>query len=161
MTRLRPALSEDLPRVRAIVEAAYSPYLVRMGQPPQPMLDDYEARLAAGELQVLEEGGRVIGLLVLVARPDGLLIHNVAVDPAAKGKGHGRTLMGAAEAAARNRGYRRLTLYTHITMTENQAIYRHYGWREEARIEEDGFQRIYFAKDLPSLDHETGHDPEG
>ena len=101
MSRLRPALSEDLPRVRAIVEAAYSPYLVRMGQPPQPMLDDYAARLAAGELQVLEEDGRVIGLLVLLARPDSLLIHNVAVDPAAKGKGHGRTLMIAAEAAAR------------------------------------------------------------
>ncbi len=149
MSRVRLAVSEDLPRVREIVEAAYSPYIPRMGQPPQPMLDDYGARLAAGELQVLEDKGRVIGLLVLVGRPDSLLIHNVAVDPAAKGKGHGRALMAAADAAAKARGYGRLTLYTHVAMTENQAIYRHYGWRELERLDEDGFQRIYFAKDLP------------
>lgn len=148
MSSLRLAVSEDLPRVREIVEAAYSPYIPRMGQPPQPVLDDYRARLSAGELQVLEENGSVIGLLVLIDRLDSLLIDNVAVDPAAKGKGHGRTLLAAAEAIAAARGFSRLTLYTHITMTENQAIYRRYGWREIKRIRENGFERVYFAKDL-------------
>ncbi|MGP1256669.1 MAG: GNAT family N-acetyltransferase [Kiloniellales bacterium] len=148
MSSLRLAVSEDLPRVREIVEAAYSPYIPRMGQPPQPMLDDYRARLSAGELQVLEENGSVIGLLVLIDRLDSLLIDNVAVDPAAKGKGHGRTLLAAAEAIAAARGFSRLTLYTHITMTENQAIYRRYGWREIKRIRENGFERVYFTKDL-------------
>lgn len=148
MSSLRLAVSEDLPRVREIVEAAYSPYIPRMRQPPQPMLDDYRARLSAGELRVLEENGSVIGLLVLIERLDSLLIDNVAVDPAAKGKGHGRTLLAAAEAIAAERGFSRLTLYTHITMTENQAIYRRYGWREIKRIRENGFERVYFAKDL-------------
>lgn len=148
MSRLRLAVSEDLPRVREIVEAAYAPYIPRMRQPPQPMLDDYRARLSAGELQVLEENGRVIGLLVLIDRPDSLLIDNVAVDPAAKGRGYGRTLLAAAETTAAGRGFSRLTLYTHVTMTENQAIYRHYGWREMKRIRENGFERVYFVKDL-------------
>ncbi len=148
MSRLRPAVSEDLPRVREIVDAAYSPYVARMGRPPQPMLDDYAARLAAGELQVLEVAGRVEGLLVLVERPEGLLLHNVAVDPAVKGRGYGSLLLAAAERQARARGFARLTLYTHATMTENQALYRRKGWRLADRITEDGFERFYFVKDL-------------
>ena len=72
----------------------------------------------------------------------------MAVDPAAKGRGYGRTLLAAAETTAAGRGFSRLTLYTHVTMTENQSIYRHYGWREMKRIRENGFERVYFVKDL-------------
>lgn len=148
MSRLRPAVSEDLPRVREIVHAAYDPYIARMGRPPQPMLDDYAAQIAAGELQVLEEAGRVVGVLVLVDKPDSLLLYNVAVDPALKGRGFGRQMLIAAEGAARARGYARITLFTHVTMTENQALYRRAGWREVERVMEAGFERVYFAKDF-------------
>jgi ribosomal protein S18 acetylase RimI-like enzyme/quercetin dioxygenase-like cupin family protein len=148
MEDLRPATADDLPRVRALVDAAYRPYVARMGRPPQPMLDDYAARLAAGELSVLERDGALVGLLVLVERPDGMLLHNVAVDPAVRGQGFGRRLLIAAEAAARARGYARMTLYTHATMTENRALYRRAGWREIGRFTEDGFDRVFFEKHL-------------
>jgi ribosomal protein S18 acetylase RimI-like enzyme len=150
MSALRPADSEDLPRVREIVEAAYGPYIARMGRRPQPMLDDYAARLAAGQLQVLEDAGRVVGLLVLVAEDAGLLLHNVAVDPAVRGRGFGRALLQAAESQAQARGFRRMTLYTHATMTENQALYRRSGWREIGRLTEDGFDRVFFEKTFES-----------
>jgi hypothetical protein len=43
----------------------------------------------------------------------------------------------------------RLTLYTHVVMTENQAIYAHLGYRETARRTENGYHRVFMQKDLP------------
>lgn len=152
MSTLRHAELADLPRVRAIVEAAYGKYVARIGGPPGPMLDDYAARQAAGELQVLEADGDLVGLLVLIDRPDALLLDNVAVAPEAQGRGHGRRLLAAAEAAARARGHARLVLYTHARMHENRALYVRAGWRETGRRTEDGFDRIYFEKSLRETD---------
>jgi ribosomal protein S18 acetylase RimI-like enzyme len=148
MSALRLATPEDLPRVREIVEAAYTPYVARMGQKPGPMLDDYAAHQASGRLSVLEDGGRVVGILVLIDEPDALLLDNVAVDPAVRGRGLGRRLMTAAEEAARTRGHACIRLYTHALMTENQALYRRTGWTETGRMSEKGFDRVYFEKRL-------------
>jgi hypothetical protein len=35
-------------------------------------------------------------------------------------------------------------------MTENQAIYAHLGYAEYARATEEGFERVYLRKQLPS-----------
>ena len=42
---IRPAKAADCAAVEAIVRAAYSIYLDRMGKPPGPMLDDYAAQM--------------------------------------------------------------------------------------------------------------------
>ena len=144
--RLRQATADDLPMIQALVTAAYAPYVVRLGKPPGPMLDDYAARVAAGEVRVLEAGGTVAGLLVLLDQPDHLLLDNVAVDPGYQGRGLGRVLLEAAEAEARRRGRPELRLYTHALMTENQSLYRRHGWEETHRGEEAGYHRIYFRK---------------
>lgn len=146
--RLRKAEAEDLAGIVTLVNAAYAPYAVRLGKPPGPMLDDYAARIAAGEAQVLAVGGALAGLLVLLERPDHLLLDNVAVDPAWQGRGLGRVLLEAAEAEARRRGRGELRLYTHLLMTENQSLYRSLGWEETHRGEEAGFSRVYFRKRL-------------
>jgi ribosomal protein S18 acetylase RimI-like enzyme len=145
---IRPAhLGEDQ-ALRALVVAAYGHYVARIGRAPGPMLDDYAARVARGEAWVLEEDGAVVGLLVLEDRPDGLLLDNVAVAPAAHGRGLGRALIAFAEAEARRRGFLALRLYTHALMTENQALYRHLGFVETGRGTQDGFDRVFMAKRL-------------
>ena len=53
------------PSTRSIVDAAYSPYIPRIGRPPGPMGDDYAARVAAGQAWVAERDGTVQGILVL------------------------------------------------------------------------------------------------
>lgn len=148
MAILRLARADDLPAVRALVAAAYARYLPRMGRPAGPVTDDYAAHQSVDALQVLEEDGRIVGVLVLIERDDALLLDNVAVAPDAQGRGHGKVLIAAAEATARARGYRRITLYTHATMTENRALYARTGWRETGRRREKGFDRVYFEKDL-------------
>jgi hypothetical protein len=57
--------------------------------------------------------------------------------------------MEFAELRARQLRLPRLTLYTHVVMTENQAIYAHLGYREVERRTTNGYHRVYMEKPLP------------
>ena len=111
------------------------------------MDDDHEAEIAAGEVLLLEEDdGTLAGVLVRRAEPGHLLVHNIAVDPSCQGQGYGRALLGHAEEEAARLGLPELRLYTHVTMTENIAMYERAGWVEYDRRGEAGFQRVFFRK---------------
>ncbi len=143
---IRQATTADLHAVEGIVTRAYTKYIARIGAPPGPMVDDYPARIAAGEVWV--SGDPVRALIVLVDEPDHLLLDNIAVDPAAQGTGQGRILMAFADAEARRRGYSELRLYTHQTMVENIALYARLGWEETGRGVSVGLARVFFRKGL-------------
>lgn len=146
---IRPGRPEDAEAVRQLVEDAYGHYVARMGKPPGPMLDDYDRRIADGQAWVLEDAGKLAGVLVLEDVPGGaLLLDNVAVTPSAQGKGYGRALVAFAEAEARRRGHSEVWLYTHVLMTENLALYGRLGFRETGRVSEKGYERVYMAKAL-------------
>ena len=145
---IRPAVEADRPTIEAIVRAAYEMYIPRMGKPPGPMLDDYAARIAAGEAFVLEDADGIAGVLVLIDQADALLLDNVAVAPHAQGRGVGRRLVDHAEAEARRRGYAEIALYTHETMTENVAYYLKLGYRETGRGQQAGYDRVFMRKRL-------------
>src|SRR5260370_28733503 len=115
---LRTARPEDRTAVEAIVNAAYSIYVERIGKPPGPMLDDYAGLIAAGAVTVLEDPeGAIAALIVLLPKSDHLLLDNIAVQPGRQGQGLGRRLIAFAESQARRLGYAELRLYTHETMT--------------------------------------------
>jgi GNAT superfamily N-acetyltransferase len=145
---IRLAATSDLPAVEAIVEAAYSHYIARIGRKPGPMLDDYAALIRAGRVHVLNCDGGVKALLVLIPEPDVMLLDNVAVVPEMRGTGLGRKLLLFAEDAARRAGYRAIRLYTHEKMTENIALYGRIGYVETHRGEEKGLRRVYMTKAL-------------
>jgi GNAT superfamily N-acetyltransferase len=145
---IRPALPADQARMEAIVEAAYSPYLTRMGRKPAPMVDDYARRIAAGQAHVLQEDGAIIGLLVLEPAEGFLLLDNIAVDPAQHGRGLGKRLMAFAEEEARRQGYAVIELYTNEVMVENIARYLHLGYVEAKREKVAGYDRVYMRKTL-------------
>jgi len=112
------------------------------------MLDDYAVRVAESVVWVIEEGGSVDGIIVLVPKPDHLLLDNVAVAPERQGLGLGRRLLAFAEAEALRRGYREIRLYTHQTMIENQGLYAAIGYRETGRGTEAGYDRVFMRKRL-------------
>ena len=147
-TVIRPAAETEAEIVRQVVDAAYRHYVARIGKPPGPMLDDYAVRIADGQVWVLEESGRIAGILVLEEQADRFLLDNVAVRPDCQGSGFGRALMEFAEAEARRRGWPEIVLYTHVLMTENQALYKRLGYVETGRVSEKGFERVYMAKRL-------------
>ena len=145
---IRPARPEDVEAVLRIVRAAYQHYVARLGKPPGPMLDDYGRRIADRQAWVLEHEGEPAGVLVLEDGEDGLLLDNLAVAPAAQGRGHGRAMIAFAEQEARRRGYAEIRLYTNALMTENRALYGRLGFRETGHVTEKGYDRVYMAKAL-------------
>lgn len=145
---LRRATVDDLPAIRAVIDAAYARYLTRMDKPPAPMLRDYGPSVEAGTTWVT--GSPITAVLTLYPRDDHLYVENIAVDPSAQGRGLGRALMEFAEQEAARRGLSRMALVTHEVMTENQAIYARLGYLETGRRSEDGYRRIYMEKPLTS-----------
>lgn len=145
---IRPARAEGAAQIAACVAAAYRHYIPRMGRPPGPMLDDYAQVIWQHDVFVLESDHSVIGTVVLIRKGQGILLDNVAVDPAYQGKGYGRRLIECAETEARRQGFAQLDLYTHECMTENIAMYKRLGYAETERRSERGYQRVYMRKQL-------------
>jgi ribosomal protein S18 acetylase RimI-like enzyme len=143
---IRSASIDDLRAVEQIVHDAYAKYVERMGKPPGPMLDDYRKHIQANEVWMMFDDDTAVGVLVLVPKPDHLLLHNVAVHPAFRGKGIGRALIEFAEREAALRRYDEIRLYTHQQMHENVAMYARVGYEEIGRGEQDGFERVFFRK---------------
>lgn len=144
--RIRPASAADVTDVERIVADAYEPYVARIGRRPAPMDVDYASAIDATD--VIVSGGRVAGAIVTVTGSDHLLIENVAVDPALHSRGLGRILLAHAESRARELGLTQTRLYTNAAMTENLEFYPRLGYVETDRGSENGFERVYFAKDV-------------
>ena len=133
----------DVDAIGACVDAAYGHYVERMGMKPGPMLDDYAEMIREHSVWVVRDAGAVAGLLVLIDKPDMLLLDNVAVHPGWQGRGIGKALMQFAEAEAKRRGYGAIQLYTHELMVENIALYQRIGYEIFERRKERGFERVY------------------
>jgi GNAT superfamily N-acetyltransferase len=144
--RLRRATADDLPAIRAVIDAAYARYLTRMDKPPAPMLRDYGPSVEAGTTWVT--GSPITAVLTLCPRSGHLYVENIAVHPSAQGRGLGRALMEFAEQEAARRKLSRMALVTNEAMTENQAIYARLGYVEIERRSEDGYRRVYMEKPL-------------
>ena len=148
MATTRPARAADVAAVRQLVQAAYGHYPPILGVTPAPLTADYAALVAGGHVHVAEQDGSVVGVLVLEAYPDHLLVENVAVAPDAQGHGVGSTLLALAEQQAAGRGLTELRLFTHERMTDNLAYYPRRGYVETHRTDDGGFHRVHFAKSL-------------
>jgi ribosomal protein S18 acetylase RimI-like enzyme len=145
---IRPASVEDVETVGRLVREAYEIYVPRIGREPAPMTADYDALVRDGAVWVAREGDAVVGVLVLHVLPEALLLENVAVAPAAQGRGIGRTLIGFAERRAGELGLGRVELYTNERMTENIGMYGRLGYVEVDRRGEGGFARVFFEKTI-------------
>ena len=145
---LRPAEPADAERLAQIVEAAYSPYVERIGARPRPMDDDYGELVARGVLTVAERGGEPIGLVALEESDGRFEVDNLAVDPAHQGTGAGRALLEHAEAEALRAGFDSIHLFTHETMTESLSLYEAIGYVEYERRDVGAGSLVFMRKPL-------------
>lgn len=145
---IRPANLTDVPAMKRVVADAYRKYIERIGKPPAPMLDDYAMRVCSHTAWVAESCGTITGLIVLLPKQEHLLLDNVAVDPIHQGLGVGRALLRIAEDEAVRQCYAELRLYMRQKMTENLTMCLALGWVEAGRGKQDGYQQIFFRKQL-------------
>jgi GNAT superfamily N-acetyltransferase len=145
---IRRAGPGDVEELRAIAAAAYQKYVPRIGRAPAPMTADYAQAVRDGQAWAALEDGQIVGFAIIIAQPGYLLLDNVAVLPAAQGRGIGARLLALAEDQARGLGLREIRLYTNETMTENLAYYPRHGYAETHRAEQDEFNRVFFRKPI-------------
>lgn len=147
---IRPAVPADVPEVRAVIDAAFSPYIERIGVVPVPMEADHTANVAAGKVFVADDPTtrRVNGLVVIEAHEDHLYLDVIAVRPDAHGTGLGRRLLEFVETHARALGLPEIRLYTNAMMWENQKIYPKFGYQVVERRVDGPYDRIHYRKRL-------------
>ena len=119
----------DLPAAAALLDE------LGYGLDPEEVAGRFGAvRAAPGHaLWAAVAGGKVLGLVHVFARPalekpPEAVVQALVVDAAHRGRGVGRRLMAAAEAWARERGYRSLSLATEISRDDAQAFYTALGY---------------------------------
>ncbi|QYJ17010.1 [Ribosomal protein S18]-alanine N-acetyltransferase [Rubrobacter xylanophilus DSM 9941] len=119
--RMRP---EDLPAVMEI-EALSLPTPWSEGVWRQELSSSF------GLYLVLEEGGRVRGQIGARRAADELHVTTLAVHPACRRRGYGRTLLRAA--VAEERGIRRVLLEVRPSNAQARAFYAALGFHETGR----------------------------
>jgi ribosomal protein S18 acetylase RimI-like enzyme len=132
----RQAGPGDAPQIDQLTQRAYQKWVARIGRKPLPMTVDYAQAVIDHRIDLLsDETGAVVGLIEVHRQSHHLVIENVAVDPSAQGRGHGRALVAHAEGIARDLGLGEIKLYTNKLFAENVAFYEALGYgheREEA-----------------------------
>ena len=145
---IRKAFMSDHDWIKTCARQSYEMYVERIGKEPAPMVADFEAAIKAGHVHVLAGDDFVKGFVVFYPRGDHIHLENVAVAPEFQGKGIGRRLIAFVEHYARDTGIGAIELYTNQKMTENLTFYPSIGYEETSRGEQDGFQRVFFRKEL-------------
>jgi GNAT superfamily N-acetyltransferase len=123
----------DDPAAVAMLAAMEAEVAAQLG----PMTPDRTSTVAPGEMVppdgvfvVVEADGRpVAGGGIRRLGDDVAEIKRMFVVPEARGSGHGRRLLDALEAAARDLGYRRVRLDTAAPMEVALSMYRRAGYR--------------------------------
>lgn len=146
---IRLAQASDEFDIRKCAEQAYARYVPVIGRKPAPMVADFITQIAAGVVYVAtDDQARFQGFIVFYPKDGYFLLENVAVLPSAAGNGVGKALIGFCENAARQRGVNAVHLYTNAKMADNLSIYPKLGYVKVAERTEDGFNRVYFEKNL-------------
>jgi GNAT superfamily N-acetyltransferase len=146
---IRLAVAADESDIRTCAESAYTRYIEAIGRRPAPMDADFAAQIAAGHVHVSTgPTSELQGFIIFFTEDDHVMLENVAVMPAAAGKGVGKALIGFCEEEARRLGLLTIQLYTNEKMAENLSIYPRLGYAEIDRRTENGFNRVYFEKRL-------------
>ena len=133
----RRAGRADAEAIRDLTRAAYARWVPVIGREPLPMTADYAQAVYDHRIDLLEEGGCLVALIEMLARPDHLFLVNLAIAPERQGQGLGRVLLERAQATADDLGLPRLELGTNEAFAANLRFYASHGF---AIVEEKPFR---------------------
>jgi ribosomal protein S18 acetylase RimI-like enzyme len=143
---LRPVESADAEWVRAVYERAMRDADAYLPGADHADLDAPAAAYANGAFLVGETDGEIVATggirpvdVASEVAGDGadaatVEMKRVAVHPAFQGEGHGRAVVRALEAAARDRGTARVVLETGAEQVAAQGLYEALGYERTGRV---------------------------
>jgi ribosomal protein S18 acetylase RimI-like enzyme len=145
---IRPFQPDDLPHIRRItvesfegvsidrnIEAAFGPVAGKDWRERKARDVTVDCEVQPDGVFVAEEDGRVVGYVTTrLDRFTGIgRIPNLAVDPAARGRGTGSALIRHAVEWMRAQGMALAKIETLVQNERGQALYPRFGFREVAR----------------------------
>lgn len=145
---IRKATLADLSQISDCAVKAFSIYVERIGREPAPMIADFETQLRKGYIYVISDETEIFGYVVFWTQSNHLHLESLAVDPQYKGYGLGKRLIMFVENQAKEWGHKSVELCTNLKMYENLEMYPRLGYHETGRRIEDGYNRVYFRKEL-------------
>jgi ribosomal protein S18 acetylase RimI-like enzyme len=152
MVEVRRVRGDD-PEARALVAAMESWVTENFG----PTTPDRTSTVTLDEMAppdgafviLYEDGEPVAGGGLRRLEDDVAEIKRMFVEPAARGRGHGRRVLSELEAVAVELGYRRLRLDTAQSMTTAIALYRGAGYRDIPDYNGNSYASYWGEKALP------------
>jgi GNAT superfamily N-acetyltransferase len=128
MLAIKRAEPEDAALVRDITRRAYAKWVQVIGREPLPMVVDYAKAVLVSDIHILSLDEVPVAIVVLERKHDSLYIDNLAVEPAAQGKGFGRHLLQHVEREAQQYGVKKITLLTNAAFASNVSFYLAHGF---------------------------------
>jgi ribosomal protein S18 acetylase RimI-like enzyme len=152
MVEVRRVRGDD-PEARALVAAMEAWVTENFG----PTTPDRTSTVTLDEMAppdgafviLYEDGEPVAGGGLRRLENDVAEIKRMFVEPAARGRGHGRRVLSELEAVAVELGYRRLRLDTAQSMTTAIALYRGAGYRDIPDYNGNSYASYWGEKALP------------
>lgn len=132
--QLRPVTSSDLEDILAIEKASFAyPWS------PRFFLQELRVPCARSVLAMIE--GKPVGYVIYWLLPSEIDIHNLAVDPAHRRQGIGRSLLLAVIDEAEHEGRSRITLEVRRSNEAAQRLYQSVGFVSQ------GLRKGYYSDD--------------
>ena len=146
---IRLAQYTDITAIQNCAVGSYEKYVELIGKKPALMVADFKKQVEARIVRVAtNKDGELEGFIVFFPKGDLMFLENVAVSPNHQGKGVGNRLIAFCEDEAKRLDLQAVELYTNEKMTENLTLYPRLGFEEIGRRKEDGFNRVFFRKQL-------------
>jgi ribosomal protein S18 acetylase RimI-like enzyme len=143
---LRVAREGDADAIRAVTREAYAEWVQVTGREPLPMKVDYSDAVRKHRFDLLYVGRRLAALIETAPEGDCLLIENVAVLPAFRGRGFGTRLLNLAEELAASLALAGTRLYTNKLFAANIRLYEALGYRVEREEALNGGVAVHMVK---------------
>lgn len=124
---IRPACFGDAETVARLLLEAFEPfrdeYTPGGFDETTASLDVVRERLETAKIWIAIDDGEAVGTVTSIPETERIYVRSMAVTPNAQGRGVGQALLDALEADARERGFKKLYLYTTFVLPGAQPLY--------------------------------------
>jgi GNAT superfamily N-acetyltransferase len=140
--------------VRAVMRAAFAPYMRRLGREIAPTsFAGLADALSRGDVWLAQDGEAILGVAEIKRDGDTLVLEHLAVAPDRQNAGIGSFLLREVERRARDGKVAAMALYTAAMMEDLLRLYARYGFVEISRGPpphgKDTLPRVFLRKELP------------